>query len=380
MHKASYLMIAAAIIITASILMAPVFSASSSPCGSCHGSYSQYLDILESNAANQLPALLTVGQSAIVSVVVENRVNAASYTALSGASLSLSSQSGHFSVNVPVVSIGILQKGTAVATWQVTGVSAGSDTLVITASATNTHNNLAFSDTYSPAPGIVVSVAVATPTPTTPTSAPTSTPSSTAIPISTSTSTASTPTPPPDSTSTLTAIQAQTSTTTSNPTVTTSTSQTSTTASNVQINSINNPAAQNQPLLIWFTGPLEEEKLAAGDQTIAWTTNGGSGNATTKLELSKTGSSGPWITLANNLGTSGNFVWNVPNQDADYVIRATATDSANPQQTASVTVAAKVNQVTHLEAFVVFASSALLFFSVVLTAVILDKRPAKIRA
>jgi hypothetical protein len=36
-HRASCLMIVAAIIIVASVFLSPVFSLSSSPCGSCHG-------------------------------------------------------------------------------------------------------------------------------------------------------------------------------------------------------------------------------------------------------------------------------------------------------------------------------------------------------
>ena len=174
-------MIAAAVIVVASIFLSPVFSASTSPCGSCHGGYSQYLDVLEGNAANQIPASLSVGQTATVTVVVENRVNTVLYSSLSSVSLTLSSQSGRFSVSVPTYSVGTLPKGTATATWQITGISAGSDTLVISASARNTHQNFAFSDTYSPAPGVVISPPAPTPTPIT-----TPIPTSISTPIPTS--------------------------------------------------------------------------------------------------------------------------------------------------------------------------------------------------
>jgi hypothetical protein len=376
-HRASYLMLAVTLIIIGSILVAPAFSISSSPCNTCHSGYSQNLDILEGNAANQLPTTLTVGQSASVSVIIENRVNTALYAALNGASLTLASQNGHFSVSAPVFNIGTLQKGTATAIWQITGVSAGSDTLLITASATNPHQNLAFTDSYSPAPTITVSTPATSPptqttTPTPPPPIPSTNPSSSPSPPSTSPDTTSIPTATSPSPST----PAQPSTTT-NP-GSTSVNPTPKPVPNVKTDSPTNTQTQNQPIAIWFIGPVEGEKLAAGDQTIAWATNGASGNASIKLELSKTGSSGPWITLAENFGTNGNYVWNVSNQDANYVIRATVINNANPQQTASVTVAAKVSGVIHLEAFIAFGSGGLLFFSIVSVAVFLDKRPAKI--
>ena len=115
MNKASYIMIAAVMIIVASIFLSPVLSKSTSPCNSCHGGYNQYLDILEGNAANQLPTTLTVGQTATVTVIIENNVNTAIYTALSGVSVTLSSQNGHFTVSAPTYNIATLQKGTAIA-------------------------------------------------------------------------------------------------------------------------------------------------------------------------------------------------------------------------------------------------------------------------
>jgi hypothetical protein len=222
MHKASILLIAAAMIIVAFIFLSPVFSQSTSPCSSCHGGYYQYLDILEVNTANQLPATLNVGATATVTIVIENKVNTARYTALSSVSLILSSQSSHFTVNAPIFSIGTLQKGTATATWQITGVSAGLDALVISANARNSHENLQFRDTYT-SPALIVAGSTPTPSPTAlpqpsltapptlapttdPTNSPPATPSPTASPttseISTPTTTLSpltTPTsnPPP---------------------------------------------------------------------------------------------------------------------------------------------------------------------------------------
>ncbi len=157
MHKASFFLLMLTLAICASIFLSPVFSSSPSPCGSCHGGYSQYLDILEGNAGNSLPSMLSVGQTSTVRVVIENRVNTAKYTALSSVSLTLTSLNGHFTVAAPTFTVGTLQKGTATATWQITAVSVGADSLVIRASGRNSHQSLSFSDSYSPAP--VISVA-----------------------------------------------------------------------------------------------------------------------------------------------------------------------------------------------------------------------------
>ena len=178
MHKLSYFMIVMVVIISASIFLAPVFSQSTNPCSSCHGGgYSQYLQILEGNAGNQLPTTLALGQTVTVTVVVENIVNTARYSELYSVSMSLSSQNGHFSVAVPTFNIGTLEAGTAIATWQITGVSEGQDSLIITANAINSHEHLQFSDSYWPSPAVMVSVSGQT------TPAPTPIPTLTSSPI-----------------------------------------------------------------------------------------------------------------------------------------------------------------------------------------------------
>lgn len=175
----TYLMLAAAIAVVAVLLAAPAFAASPSQCSSCHGSaYNTQLDILEGNSQNKLPSTIQVGQTQTVTVVIENINDASSNNDLSGVTVTLSSQNGHFAVNKPTVNIGNLPTGTAVATWQITATSAESDTLVISASATNTHNNLKFTDSYSPSPSITVNAAP-TPTPV-PTPVPSPTPTPTA--------------------------------------------------------------------------------------------------------------------------------------------------------------------------------------------------------
>ncbi len=164
-HKTSYLVLTFTLVIVGSILLSPVLSASTNVCGSCHGGYYQYLDILEGNGGNALPATITVGQSSTVTVVVENRINAGRYTSLSSVSLTLTSQNGRFTVSTPTYNIGTLSAGTASATWQITGTSAGPDALVITANGRNSHQGLSFSDRYSPSPSISIQAAQPPPPP-----------------------------------------------------------------------------------------------------------------------------------------------------------------------------------------------------------------------
>jgi len=130
---------------------------SGNPCAACHGNYYMYLDILEGDAGNQLPAVLNDGELLTVAVMLKVTCNAPNYRTMSSITATLASQNGHFSVATPTTSVGSLANGqTSKATWQISPVSAGSDTLVITASGRNTHNNCQFSDRYSPDPAIVV--------------------------------------------------------------------------------------------------------------------------------------------------------------------------------------------------------------------------------
>jgi hypothetical protein len=366
MHKASYIMIIAAIIIGAFIFLSPVFSTSTSQCSACHGGYYQYLDILEGNTANQIPTSLTVGQTATVTVVVENNVNTVLYNALSSASFTLSSQNGHFTVSTPTYNIGTLQKGTATATWQITGVSAGPDTFVITATAKNLHQNLLFQDNYAPAPTITISILNPTPAPTSlPTAVPTPSPTSTNVTI---------PTTTPDFTSTSTSTPGQTTVTTT-PTPT-STPITPTPTPNPKNELSINPNQQNtqNALSIWFTTPVEGATLTAGSKTIEWATSGGSGNSNIKLELSKLGSSGPWTTLAENLTSSDSFIWAIPDQQVDYRMRATASDYLNPTQTASVTVATKINSTLQTETISIISMTTIILLFALFAVFIVKKR------
>jgi hypothetical protein len=382
MHKISYIMIAAAIIIAAFIFISPVFSSSASQCNSCHGGYYQYFDILEGNAANQLPATLTVGQTATISVIVENNVNTVLYTALSSVSLTLTSQSGHFTVSAPIFTIGNLPKGTAIVTWQITGVSPGTDSYVIAGSAKNIHQSLSFQDTYSPAPTITVSAPVPTPTPI-PTANPTPIPtiSPTSIPTATPTQNpTSTNTPTPTTTQgpspTYTPNAIQTTPPTPTPILGTAIKPTPTLSpitNNTQSNNSNQQPNQNT-LRIWFTTPTEGATLSSGAKTIGWTTTGGSGNPTITLELSNSGSSGPWITLAENLKSNNNFTWTIPNQLANYVIRATAADPSNPTQTASITVNTKIYPTIQPETLSIISTTVLLLLFTILIVLVLKRR------
>ncbi len=185
----TYIVLIATIAIAVALLAAPVFSLSSNQCSSCHGStYNQQLDIWEGNSQNVIPSSVMVGQTATVAVVIQNINNAPPlYDQFSSVTVTLSSQSGHFSVANPNFNIGTLPTGTATATWQITGLSQGSDALLISASATTIHENLHFSDSYASSPPITIAFNPnLTPTPTpAPTPIPTATPVPTPTPIAT---------------------------------------------------------------------------------------------------------------------------------------------------------------------------------------------------
>ncbi len=216
------MMIAATIAVAIALLAAPADSASTNLCSPCHPgllstTYNQQLDIVEGNSQNQIPTNIQVGQTQTVTVAIQNINDAAKYNQLTSVALTLSSQNGHFSVNTPTFNIATLSTGTSIATWQITGVSAGPDSLLISASASNTHNNLKFSDSYSPNPSItIVSAPTPTPVPTAlPTATPTPqiTPSPTPIPSATDS-----PTPTPTASSTQTPNATPTPSTTMTPT------------------------------------------------------------------------------------------------------------------------------------------------------------------
>jgi hypothetical protein len=227
-HKLSYLITIVTILIVISLFLAPAFSISTNTCNSCHGnSYNQQLDLVEGSGQNVFPTNVMVGQTATVTVVVQNINNVPRYTALYSVSITLSSQNNHFSVKNPTYTIGVLQTGVATATWQITGTSQGSDILVISASAINTHESVSFADRYLPGPSINVLTnpnLTSTPTPSpTPISSPTTEPTPTVQPTLPPGSTA-TPNPtnhsPPSSSPTGVPSQQPTSNPTLAPTAT----------------------------------------------------------------------------------------------------------------------------------------------------------------
>ena len=217
------IVLVASIIIVAAILTEPTLSITTNKCGTCHGSdYNQQLDILEGSSQNTIPITLQVGQTQTVEITIENINNAPRYNQFSNVKATLSSQNGHFSVNVPTVNIGTLST-TVMATWQITGQSQGPDALLISVSAENSHYFLKYIDSYSPSPTITVTIDPnSTPTPTleltpdptivtspNPTGIPTNTPSPTLNPTN---SPPSQQTPQPAESSSFSPSQTQTST------------------------------------------------------------------------------------------------------------------------------------------------------------------------
>ncbi|MCW3982489.1 MAG: cytochrome c biogenesis protein [Candidatus Bathyarchaeota archaeon] len=133
---------------------------------------------------------------------------------MSNVAATLSSQNNHFSVSNPTYNIGSLPTGTATASWQITGTSAGTDQLIITVSAVNTHKNVYFTDSYSPNPSITVTQSTS-PTQPTPTDNPTVTPTPT-------------PTAPPNSNPTVQPTSNPSQTVTPHPTNTATSTPTAT--------------------------------------------------------------------------------------------------------------------------------------------------------
>jgi hypothetical protein len=278
--------------------------ASNNPCGSCHSGqvYSQYLDILEVNNENQIPSEIEINETKTVSVIVENRGTPGTYPTISDVSLTLTSKYNHFSVDASTYNIGELPLSKKTATWQITGVSEGFDSLVIRASGINKQHlalTFLFSDSYSPSPSITVGHPTPTPPPTaTPT--PTSEPSPTANPTS--------PTPTPS--------QAPTNTPTPSP------------------NAEPTPPP-TEPLSILLNSPTVGEQWKAGiNYTMKWSTNGGTKPLSITIDYSLSSNSESWTTIAANIADNGSFTWNIPNSTPTIYIRALVTDSSNPTQSA----------------------------------------------
>lgn len=119
-------------------------------CNECHTSYIQYLDILEGNVGEIIPQTIGVGETKTVTIQINNQCNTKSYTTLTNVRLTLTSKNGLFQIINPNFIVGTMSIGSKTATWQIIGLTSGSDELTITAQGTNTHNKLTFRDTYSP--------------------------------------------------------------------------------------------------------------------------------------------------------------------------------------------------------------------------------------
>lgn len=157
MKNISIIIVCSVLITIFALFLSPGASAiSDNECNSCHGSYYQYLDLLEGNNNNQIPTTIMVGETKSISILIENSVNTNQFNTLSAVSVTLSSLSDHFSVSSPTYNVGNLPKGTVTVTWQITGVSAGTDSLLIDAQGRNAHNSISFSDSYDPNPSITV--------------------------------------------------------------------------------------------------------------------------------------------------------------------------------------------------------------------------------
>jgi Cytochrome C assembly protein len=225
------------------LFFAPAVSISTNQCIVCHGNaYSMQLDLVEGSNQNVFPTSIKVGQTATVSVVIQNINNAPSDNTFSSVTVTLSSQNNHFSVGNPTFNIGYLPTGTATATWQITGSSPGSDTLVISASGITTHESLRYNDLYVPNPQItVLDNPDLTPTPTpSPTPIPTPTHAGTATPQPSSSFPTLNPTPTnqPSSSNEPTTQPTQTDTSTPNPTLSPSPTNQNSTSTTHNLSSI----------------------------------------------------------------------------------------------------------------------------------------------
>jgi hypothetical protein len=267
--------------------------------------------------------------------------------------------------HAPTYNIATLQKGTAIATWQITGVSAGVDSYVIGAAAKNSHQSFSFQDTYLPAPAITIF-----------SSRLDTCPNFNSHYYSNTQSNVnhySYPNHNPGFFRNIHTIPIPNTFSNSN--------------FNLHIINTTNPninTKHEQPIIeqlksakclrIWFTTPTEGATLTAGHKTIEWIATGGSGSSIIRLELSKVGSSGPWTTLVENLTSRNNFIWAVPNQQADCIIRATAVDSITPTQEASVTVATKIVPIIQPETSAIISVTLIVLLFAILAMLILKRR------
>jgi hypothetical protein len=292
------------IVVSLSLLFPDTSGASTNPCGSCHTTYYQELDILEGENTNQIPTALNINETKTVSVAIKNSVNTETYSTISGVTITLSSMYNHFSVSSPTFSIDDMPPGQKSATWQITGTSDGFDYISISARGYNPHRS-SFSDTYLPYPLITVGNATGTPpsppstsSPTPPSSPPTSNPKPTV-----------TPTPSPDSSSSPTSIESQNST----------------------------APSPNQDLSILMISPAGNEKwLTQTIHQIEWNASGGKPPLTITIEYTKI-DTGQWTTIGTRIPNNGSITWTTPNLTTFYDVRATVNDSAIPSLTASTT-------------------------------------------
>ena len=276
MKKATYILLG----VTLSVILFIVFSPkaegiSNNPCSPCHpfpnGAFDQYLDILESDVQTQIPSTIDREQIKTVSVIIENGGSPGDEDKISGVSLSLTSQYGFFSVDYQTYTIGDMYLGKRSAVWQITGLSDGYDTILVSVTGTNQHGPSQFTDSYS----IPISVGqpITSPTPT-PTPTPTRSP---------------TPTPTP---------------------------------------------TLNQ-LSIIFQSPKEEENWhALTTENITWLTNGGTPPLRITVEYLTSNTSEFWISIAKNIANNGSLTWEIPNNNGTLNLRITVFDSSSPPQTA----------------------------------------------
>ena len=75
-----------------------------------------------------------------------------------------------------------------------------------------------------------------------------------------------------------------------------------------------------------------------------------------KLELSKSGISGPWITLAENLSNVNYYILRVPNieQNDNYIISVTVSDASSSEETSSDIAPIRITQTTDSQIMIGF--------------------------